>query len=138
MNRQRPDFLGQGILWTVTRKVQRFRLAHAWVLVSLGLALIGAVVCQDLCDSFPRWLVHVLTVLMVLDALLHARINRAYWEGEVEAWRQVLGLADSFQHQARVESAIKRTPAKPRKMTPYGPRPLLRVVRPEEEPSDGS
>lgn len=132
MNRQRPDLLGQGILFIVTRRVQQFRLAHAWVLVSLGLALIVAVVCLD--KWVPRWTVCVLAVLLVLDTLLHCWINRAYSEGEVQTWQQVLGLADSVTHQARIDAAIKRTPPKPVKMTPYGPKPQLRVVRPDDEP----
>jgi hypothetical protein len=131
MNRQRPDLLGQGILFTVTTKVQRFRLWHSGILVAVGLALVGAVACVDW--LIPRWPVCVLTVLLVLDALLHARINRAYTEGEVQAWRQVLGLADSFQHQARVDAAIKTTLPKPAKKFSFGP-PLLRVVRPDEPP----
>lgn len=132
MNRQRPDLLGQGILLTVTRKVQRFRLGHAWLLVALAVALTVAMVCLDW--LIPRWPVYILTLLLVLDALLHVRINRAYSESEVQAWQQVLGLADSFQHQARVEAAMKPTPTKPAKKTLYGPRPSLRIVRSEDEP----
>jgi hypothetical protein len=130
MNRQRPDLLGQGILFTVTRKVQRFRLLHAWVLVAVGLALVGAVACVDW--LLPRWPVYVLTVLLVLDALLHARINRAYSEGEIQAWQQVLGLADTVMHQARVDAAIKTPPPKPAKKSFLGI-PSLRVVRPDDE-----
>jgi hypothetical protein len=133
MNRQWPDLLGQGILFMTTRKVQRFRRMHAWVLVTVGMALVGAVACVD-CLIF-RWPVYALTVLLVLDALLHARINRAYSQGEVQAWRQVLGLVDSFQHQARVDAAIKTKPPKPARKSFFGP-PPLRVVRPEEEPPE--
>jgi hypothetical protein len=132
MSRQRPDFLGQGILLAVTRNVQRFRLAHAWVLVALALALIVAVACIDW--LVLRWPIYVLAVLLVLDAVLHAWINRAYTESQVQAWQQVLGLADAFQHQARVDAAIKRTPPKPAKKSLYGPRPPFRVLRPDEEP----
>lgn len=132
MSRQRPDLLGQGILLTVTTRVRRFRLFHAWVLVALAVALMAAVVCLDW--LVPRWTVYVLAVLLVTDALLHAAINRAYTESEVQAWTQVLGLADSFQHHARVDTAIKSTPPKKPKKTLYGPRPLLRVVRPDDEP----
>lgn len=137
MNRQRPDLLGQGILFTVTRNVQRFRLAHAGVLVTLGLALVGAVACRDWWPGFPRWPVYVLAVLLVLDALLHGWMNRAYSEGEVETWRQVLGLADSVMHQARIAAAIKTTPPKPTKKGLYGPKPPFRVVRPDEESPRG-
>lgn len=130
MNRQRHDLLGQGILFPMTRNVQRFRLGHSWLLFSLGLALIGAVVCLD--GWIPRWAVYVLTVLLVLDALLHARINRAYSEGEFREWQQVLRLADTVIKQARVDAAM--TPTKPAKKPLYGPRPPFRVVRPDEEP----
>jgi hypothetical protein len=136
MNRQRPDLLGQGILFMVTRKVQRFRLLHAWVLVALGLALFGSVACLDW--LIPRWPVYVLAVLLVLDALLHARINRAYTEGEVRAWQHVLGLADTVMHQARVDAAIKTTPPKPARKSLYGPKPPFRVVRPDEETPERS
>jgi hypothetical protein len=132
MNRQRPDLLAQSILFTLTRKVQRFRLVHAWLLVALGVALIGAVVCLDW--WLPRWPVCVLGVLLVIDALLHTWINRAYSEGEVRAWQQVLGLADQVMHHARIEAAIKVTPPNPARKFLYGPRPRLRVVRPDEEP----
>jgi hypothetical protein len=132
MNRQRPDLLGQGILFTVTRKVRRFRLLHAGVLAALGLALIGVVACPDW--LIPRWMVYALAVLLVMDALLHAAINRAYSEGEVQAWQQVLGLADTVIHQARVDAAIKTTPPKPARKSLYGPGPPFRVVRPDEEP----
>lgn len=132
MNRQRLDLFGQGILLMTTRKVQRFRLLHTWVLVDLGLTLIWTVACVDW--MIPRWPVYVLTVVLVLDALLHARINRAFSEGEVQAWRQVLGLADSVMHQARVDAAIKATPPKSAGKSLYGPTPPFRVVRPNEEP----
>ncbi len=137
MNRQRPDVLSNGIAFLLTWRVQRFRVVHAWVLVFLGLALIVAVVFLDW--FVPRWLVCILTVLLVLDALAHAWINCAYSESEVEAWRQVLGLAGGVMHQARIDAAIERTPPKPVRMTPYGLRsnglkPQLRVVRPDDEP----
>jgi hypothetical protein len=70
--------------------------------------------------------------LLVLDALLHARINRAYSEGEVRAWQQVLGLADSVMHQARIDAATRLPPKKPTKGL-YGPKPPFRVVRPDDE-----
>jgi hypothetical protein len=136
MSRQRPDFLGQGILLTVTQKVQRFRLGHALLLVTLAVALTVAVACLDW--QVPRWPVYALTMLLVLDALLHAAINRGYAEGEVRAWQQVLGLADTVMHQARVDDAIKSTPSKPARKSLYGPRPPLRVVRPDEEPPEQS
>lgn len=132
MNRQRPDLLGQGILFTVTTKVQRFRLLHAWGLAFLGLGLIGAAVSLD--RWVPRWVVYVLTVLLVLDALLHAAINRWYSAGEIEAWQQVLGLADAVMHQARVDAATQRTPTKKPEKSLFGPKPPFRVVRPDEEP----
>jgi hypothetical protein len=130
MKQQRPDLLGQGIILNVTMKVKRFRLAHAWLLVALAVALMVAVACLDWC--VPRWAVYFLTVLLVLDALLHAAINRAYAEGEIQAWKQVLGLADTVMHQARVDADIKTTPPKPTKKSLFGP-PPLRVVRPDNE-----
>lgn len=131
MTRQRPDLLGQAILFAVTSKVQRFRVVHAWFIVALGVALIGAVVCLDW--WLPRWPVCVLGVLLVIDALLHAWINRVYSEGEIRAWQQVFGLPDQAMHQGRIETPIKATPPKPAKpLTRSGP--PLRVFRPDEKP----
>lgn len=135
MSRQRPDFLGQGILLAVTRSVQRFRLGHALLLVTLAVALIVVVACLDW--LVPRWTVYALAVLLVLDTLLHSAINRTYTEGEVQAWQQVLGLADSFQHQARIDAAMKTTRPKPAKKSFFGA-PPLRVVRPDDEPPEQS
>jgi hypothetical protein len=132
MSRQRPDLLGQAILYTVASNVRRFRFVHGCILVGLGLALVGAVACQGL--WLPRWPTYILAVLLVLDALMHARINRAYSEGEVRAWQQVLGLADSVMNQARIDAATRPKPTKKPTMTPYGPKPPFRVVRPDDEP----
>lgn len=132
MSRQRPDFLGQGILLAVTRSVQRFRLGHALLLVGLAVSLMATVACLDW--LVPRWTVYSLAVLLVLDALLHAAINRAYTESQVQAWQRVLGLADTVVQQARVEAAIKSKPTKKPAKSLYGPRPPFRVLRPDEEP----
>lgn len=136
MTRERPDLWGRVVLYTVTRSVRRFRFFHGLLLVGLGLALAGAVACLERWEWFPRWPIHVMAVLLVLDALLHARINRAYAEGEVRAWQQVLGLADSDTQQDRIDAATRPTPPKP-KMTPFGPKPPFRIVRRDEEPPNG-
>ena len=97
MSQQHRGILGRVFVFLVGRSVRRFRSRHRWVLVGLEVALAGAVLCRDSWDGFPRWPVYALTAAVVLDALLHARVNKAFEERETQALRDLLALASTVE-----------------------------------------
>jgi hypothetical protein len=110
---------------------------HAWMLVGLGAIHVAAVVCCDVWAWFPRWPVYLLTAVLVSDAVLHHRINRAYENKQIRAWKDLLALADSVEAKAQVGMAKPSQQPSPMKPLPKG-KPTLRVFRPElESPQNG-
>lgn len=123
---------GQAITRMAGDNVGRFWSRHGWVLFSLGVVLVATVVCCDLWDGFPRWPVYFLTVVLVTDAVLHARINRAYENSQLQAWHDLLALAEKADANARPGAAKPSLQGPATKPVPK-PVPPLRVFWPDDE-----
>jgi hypothetical protein len=137
VNEQHRGLWSQAVTRIAGENVIRFWSRHAWVLLGLGVLLLAALACRDIWDCFPRWPVYFFTTALVLDALLHPRINRAYESGQLQAWHDLLALAESVEANAR--SGAGRPPQQSQvTKPPTRPGPPLRVFRPDEEPSRNS
>jgi hypothetical protein len=136
MDEKRDDALGHAIICTIAKNAGEFRYGHAWVLVGLAVALVISVCCEDW-ELFPRWQTYVLVILLVVDALTHARINAQFVTEERQAWEQVLSLAATFHHHAGSEDALSTEPAKQDENTADGSQPNIRAFLPGERATRG-
>lgn len=124
--------LGLAIAHTAERNVERFRRANAAVLLALAFAVIAAVFSQD---WLPRWPVYFLVTLLVLAALLHSWINKAFEGEQLKRWHDLLTLAATVTKSAGAAASNPSQQHSPALKPVPKARPPLRVFRPDEEPS---
>jgi hypothetical protein len=134
VNEQQRGPWSRAIAHMADKDVCGFWRRHAWLLVGLGAIHVAAVVCCDVWAWFPHWPVYLLTAALVFDAVLHHRINRAYENEQIRAWKDLLALADCVEAKAQAGAAKSSQQPFPMKPVPKG-KPSLRVFRPDESPS---
>lgn len=127
MTQQQLDLIRRAIALTIERSSRTFRRLNGLALLGLGAAFVGSAVGSEIWPQFPRWVVLILAVALVVHALLHTTITRGFEEGERRAWCKFLAFLMGG------DSTGPRQSGRASDMAPGSGKPALRLFKPKEE-----